>query len=180
MSEPRDRRQFLSFAIAGSDYGVPILRVKEILQYEAITPVPAAPRSIRGVINLRGAVVPVVDLAVKFGLPVTPVTNRTCILIVEAGLDSERSVVGVLADAVSEVLELSPDDLEPPPTLGAHIQLEYLAGMGKVGKGFVLLLDLDRVLSAAEKELGARPPPAEAIPAPPDAGRTNTPQNHCR
>ena len=169
-SVPADRRQFLSFALAGCDCGVPILHVKEILQYEAITRVPSVPRSVRGVINLRGAVVPVVDLAVKFGLPETAFTPRTCILIVEASLGGERTVMGMLADAVTEVLELGGGDVEPPPPFGTGIQVEYLTGMAKVGKGFVLLLDVDRVLSAGEKELVLRAP-TEPVRAPPPEER---------
>jgi len=154
-TEPADRRQYLSFALAGSDYAVGILQVKEILQFETVTRVPSVPHSIRGVINLRGSVVPVVDLAVKFGLRETPVTKRTCVLIVEATIGEERTIMGVLADAVSEVLELSPEDVEPAPSFGTKVKVDYLLGMGKVGKGFVLLLDLDRVLSADEKELAS-------------------------
>ncbi len=153
--EAVNRRQYLSFSLAGSDYAVGILQVKEILQYETVTRVPSVPPSIRGVINLRGAVVPVVDLAVKFGLPKTPVTKRTCILIVEAALGPERTVMGVMADAVQEVLELGAEDIEPPPSFGTQVRVDYLVGMGKAGKCFVLLLDLDRVISAGEKELAA-------------------------
>ncbi len=98
--ELEERRQYLAFTLAGSDYAVGILQVKEILQYESVTRVPSVPPSVRGVINLRGSVVPVIDLAVKFGLAATPVTNRTCVLIVEAALEGERAVMGVLADAV--------------------------------------------------------------------------------
>ncbi len=160
MGDLENRRQFLSFSLAGSDYAVPILQVKEILQFEPVTRVPSVPRSVRGVINLRGAVVPVVDLALKFGMAETPVTKLTCILIVEASLGGERAVVGVMADAVSEVLELAAADVEPAPPFGTQVRVDYLTGMGKVGKGFVLLLDLDRVLSADEKDLALRPPDA--------------------
>src|SRR5512141_2217372 len=146
-----ERRQSLSFTLAGSDYAVGILQVKEILQYDTVTKVPSVPPSVRGVINLRGAVVPVVDLAVKFGLAATPVTNRTCVLIVEAALEGERAVMGVLADAVREVLELGKEDVEPPPTFGTQVKVEFITGMAKVGKGFVLLLDLDKVISARER-----------------------------
>jgi purine-binding chemotaxis protein CheW len=164
MSDPQDRHQFLSFALAGCDYGVPILHVKEILQYEAITRIPSVPRSVRGVINLRGAVVPVVDLALKFGLPETAATPRTCILIVEASLGGDRAVMGVLADAVIEVLELGEGDVEPPPPFGTGIRVDYLSGMAKLGKGFVMLLDVDRVLSADEKEVAFEPQPGRAPP----------------
>ena len=168
-TEPADRRQYLSFALAGSDYAVGILQVKEILQFETVTRVPSVPHSIRGVINLRGSVVPVVDLAVKFGLRETPVTKRTCVLIVEATVGEEHTVMGILADAVSEVLELSTHDVEAAPSFGTRVKVDYLLGMGKVGKGFVLLLDLDKVLSADERELAshlAREGLPEAIPAP--------------
>ncbi len=147
--------QYLSFSLAGNDYAVGILQVKEILQCETVTRVPSVPRSIRGVINLRGAVVPVLDLAVKFGLPETAVTKRACILIVEAVLAGERTVIGIMADAVREVLELGPEEIEPPPSFGTQVRVDFLVGMGKAGKGFVLLLDLDRVVSAGEKELAA-------------------------
>lgn len=169
-TEFAERRQYLSFSLAGTDYGVGILQVKEILQYETVTPVPSMPASVRGVINLRGSVVPIVDLAVKFGLPATPVTRRTCILVVEVALDGLATVMGMVADSVSEVLELAQSDIEPPPAFGTRIRADFLLGMGKVGRGFVLLLDLDRVLSAGERELlasidstaGAEPPAAAA------------------
>lgn len=169
-SQPVERRQFLSFSVAGSDFAVGILQVKEILQYEPITRVPSVPASIRGVINLRGTVVPVVDLAVKLGLAETPVTPRTCILIVEVALGTDRTVMGVLADAVSEVLELGDGDIEPPPPFGTRVRVDYLTGMGKLGKGFVLLLDLDRALSAEERDLAFRPPPEARPPRPAEAG----------
>ncbi len=160
-------RQYLSFMLGESAYAIGILQVKEILQYETVTRVPSVPASIRGVINLRGTVVPVIDLAVKFGLPATAVTNRTCVLIVEATLEGERAVMGVLADQVREVLDLGPADIEAPPTFGTAVKVEFITGMAKVGKGFVLLLDLDRVISAREKatavELAEQP--AAAVPA---------------
>ena len=151
-NEVSGRAQYLSFGLAGGDYAIGILKVKEILQYEEITPVPSTPRSIRGVINLRGSVVPVVDLAVKFGLGATPVTKRTCILVFEATLAGAETVMGLVTDSVTEVIELGPKDIEDPPSFGTGVQVEYLVGMGKVGKGFVLLLDLDRVLSADERD----------------------------
>jgi purine-binding chemotaxis protein CheW len=168
-SSPAGRRQFLGFSIADSGYGVDILQVREILQVEAITTVPSVPRHIRGVINLRGTVVPVVDLALKLGLPQTPLTKRTCILIVDARVRGEPAALGVLADSVSEVLELAPEEIEPPPAFGTEVSVNALLGLGKVGKGFVLLLDLDRVLSAEEGELAARdasPPATGGGPAP--------------
>lgn len=155
MSVEVERQQFLSFSLAGGQYGVGILKVKEILQYEPVTRVPGTPASVRGVVNLRGAVVPVIDLAVKFGLGEAPVTKWTCILIVESAFGGEKAVVGIVADAVSEVIELGPADVEPAPPFGTKVRLEYLLGMGKVERGFVLLLDLDCVLSSEEREVAA-------------------------
>ncbi|HUL59190.1 MAG TPA: chemotaxis protein CheW [Anaeromyxobacteraceae bacterium] len=168
--EAADRKQYLSFSLAGSEYGIPILKVKEILQYETITRVPSTPRSVRGVINLRGSVVPVVDLAAKFGLAETPLTRWTCILIVEAVLDGQKTVMGVMSDAVREVIELAPQDVEPPPSFGTQVRVDHLLGMGKAGKRFVLLLDVDRVISADEQEFATHvrevgiPAEAPAVP----------------
>ena len=122
---------------------------------------------------------PVVDLAVKFGLPPTTPTKWTCILVLEAVLDGEPLIMGVLADVVSEVFDLGPDEVEPAPPFGTRVRLEYLQGMGKVGKKFILLLDIDRILSAAEHEVaatissdpdlaqGAPTPPSDSSPSPP-------------
>ena len=148
--------QFLSFTIAGTDYGLPILAVKEILQHEETTSVPGTPASVRGVINVRGQVVPVLDLAVKFGRGETVVSKRTCILVVEAKVGGEPLIVGVLADAVNEVLDLPASEIEAAPSFGANVRIDYLTGMGKVGRSFVLLLDADRVLAASEADLAAQ------------------------
>ena len=152
-SATAERRQHLAFVLGGGDYAVGILKVKEILQYEEITAVPSTPRSIRGVINLRGRVVPVVDLAVKCGMPKTPVTRRTCILVVEAELGGAATVMGLMADSVSEVIDLGPDEIEPTPAFGAGIRVDYLLGMGRFGRKLILLLDIDRMLSADEREV---------------------------
>jgi chemotaxis signal transduction protein len=159
--------QYLSFTVAGTDYGIPILSVKEILQHEAPTSVPSAPPAVRGVINVRGQVVPVVDLAVMFGGAATVPSSRTCILVVDANVAGDRLTLGVLADAVNEVLDLPSTEVEPPPRLGSRARVDYLTGVGKVGRAFVLLLDLDRALSAAEAELVS----AAALAAPEAAGR---------
>jgi len=148
--------QYLTFKIAGETYAVSILRVREILQYETVTKVPATPRSIRGVMNLRGSVVPVVDLAVKFGLPESALTPRTCVVILEVANDEERMVMGVMADTVSEVMELRAEDIEPPPPFGSRVKVDYLAGMGKADKKFLLVLDIDKVLSAEDFEVASR------------------------
>jgi len=146
-------KQYLSFEVGGTDFGVPILKVKEILQYETVTRVPGTPPAVRGVINVRGSVVPVVDLAVKFGKPEVAATKRTCVLVVETRSQDEVLTLGVIADAVSEVVDLGPEDIEPAPSFGTGLKLEHITGMGKAGKGFVILLDIDRVLLSSEAEL---------------------------
>ena len=163
-SDDAVRAQYLSFSLRGTEYAVGILKVKEILQYEQTTRVPSTPRSVRGVINLRGQVVPVVDLAAKFGLGETEPTPFTCILIVEAAVEGNSTVVGIMADSVQEVIELGGDDVEPPPAFGTNVKVDFLLGMGKLGKRFVLLLDIDRVISADEREF-AREVAAGDVPA---------------
>jgi purine-binding chemotaxis protein CheW len=144
------QQQYLTFFLADEEYAIGIQRVKEIIEYTAITKVPKVPEWIRGVINLRGNVVPVVDLAVRFGLAERPVTKTTCIVVVEMEQDSDRTVMGVVADAVNQVIELSPKDIEEPPAFGTRVRLEYLHGMGKLGRKFALILNIDSVLNATE------------------------------
>ena len=144
------QQQYLTFFLADEEYAVNIQKVKEIIEYSSVTKVPKVPHGIRGVINLRGNVVPVVDLAERFGLDERPITKTTCIVIVEVQQESENTVMGVIADAVNQVIELNAQDIEEPPAFGTRVRLEYLAGMGKLGKKFTLILNIDRVLSAAE------------------------------
>lgn len=148
--EETAQQQYLTFFLADEEYAVNIQRVKEIIEYTTITKVPKVPHWVRGVINLRGNVVPVVDLAVRFGLAERIQTKTTCIVIVEVEQDSERMVMGVIADAVNRVIELTPQDIEEPPAFGTRVRLEYLLGMGKLGKKFALILNIDSVLSAAD------------------------------
>jgi purine-binding chemotaxis protein CheW len=148
--ETTAQQQYLTYFLAEEEYAINIQKVKEIIEYAAITKVPKVPRWIRGVINLRGNVVPVVDLAVRFGLDERPVTKTSCIIIVEVRQDAETTVMGVIADAVNQVIALSAEEIEQPPAFGTRVRLEYLDGMGKLGKKFALILNIDRVLSAAE------------------------------
>ena len=143
------RTQFLSFVLAGEEYAVEILRVKEIIEYDNLTRVPGMPPAVRGVINLRGRVVPVVDVALAFGMPQSAITPRSCIVMVEIGGDEGAVVMGIITDAVSEVLDLSSDQIQPPPSFGTSVGAEYLDGMAEsVGKKFVMLLNIDRALGA--------------------------------
>lgn len=158
-----EQTQYLGFHIAGEEYAIGILRVREILEYDTVTKVPTTPRSIRGVINLRGSVVPVIDLAVKFGLPESAITKRSCVVVVDAVVEGEGMVLGLLTDAVSQVIDLPPSEIEPPPSFGTRVRVECLLGMGRAGKKFVLLVDIDRLLS--NDEVSAAQTVADGDPA---------------
>jgi len=149
--------QYLTFVLAGEPFAIGILAIKEIIEYRGLATVPMMPACVRGVINLRGAVVPVIDLQARFGRASSEVSKRTCIVIVEVADAAEapgrRQVVGVVVDAVNEVLEIAAADIEPPPSFGARIRSEFIAGVGKVRGKFVILLDVDRVLTL--DDLGA-------------------------
>ncbi|HWZ43325.1 MAG TPA: chemotaxis protein CheW [Candidatus Saccharimonadales bacterium] len=143
-------QQYLTFFTAGEEYAVGILKVKEIVEYSAVTTVPNMPAWIRGVTNLRGSVVPVVDLAVKFGLPPSAITKLSCIVITEVTYEGDVLTMGVLSDSVNQVIDYQEDDIEAPPPFGTRVKVEYLLGMGRSGKKFCLILDIDKVLSTDE------------------------------
>jgi len=140
--------QYLTFQSAGEEYAIAILQVKEIISYTGATQVPMAPDGIRGLINLRGSAVAVVDLAVQFGRPETPGSKRACVVIVDVGAGEQHEVMGILADSVSEVIDLRPEEIEDAPSFGAGVRPEYVAGLAKVGERFVPILDVGRVLSS--------------------------------
>lgn len=142
-----EQQQYLTFVLGGEMFAIGILCVKEIIEYGHLTVVPMMPECIRGVINLRGAVVPVVDLGSRFGKRSTDLTRRTCIIIVEVECDGERQDIGVIVDAVSEVLEIRQDQIEPTPAFGARIRTDFIHGMGKVDGKFVIILNANAVLS---------------------------------
>lgn len=143
-------QQYLTFTLGGEMFAVAILNVKEIIEYGTVTEIPMMPGFIRGVINLRGAVVPVIDLSCRFGGKTTEVARRTCIVIVELNEGDIKQDIGVMVDAVSEVLEIAQAEIEPPPSFGAKIRTDFISGMGKVNGKFVILLDVARVLSVEE------------------------------
>ena len=142
--------QFLSFVLCGEEYAVNILRVKEIIEYDTLTRVPSMPECVRGVINLRGRVVPVVDLAARFGLGTSSITRRSCIVMVELADGDESVIMGVITDAVSQVLDLAESAIEPPPSFGTRISTDFIHGMAEAGKKFVIILNVDRALNAAD------------------------------
>lgn len=148
--EETTQQQYLTFFLADEEYAIGIQRVKEIIEYTTVTKVPKVPAWIRGVINLRGSVVPVVDLTMRFGLAERAVSKTTCIVVVEVEQESERTVMGLIADAVNQVIDLTPNDIVEPPAFGTQARLDYLIGMGKLGKKFALILNIDRVLNNNE------------------------------
>jgi purine-binding chemotaxis protein CheW len=148
--EAVEQQQYLTFLLAGEEYAISILQVKEIIEYDTVTTVPKTPKWIRGVINLRGSVVPVVDLGVKFGMEERAVTKTSCIVIIETQFEGQNATIGIVADAVSQVMDLAADDIRAVPEFGTRIKVDYLLGMAQLGKKFALLLNVDKVLSTDE------------------------------
>ena len=146
-----EEQQYLTFLLSGEMFAIAILNIKEIIEYGSLTEVPMMPGFIRGVINLRGSVVPVVDLSVRFGRSRTEISRRTCIVIIEVeNADASKQDIGVMVDSVSEVLEIPRSEIEPPPAFGARIRVDFMHGMGKVAGKFVIILDANKVLSVEE------------------------------
>ena len=139
--------KYLTFSLAEEEYGIGILKVKEIIGMMSITSVPRTPAFVRGVINLRGKVIPVMDLRLKFDMEEMDYTDRTCIIVVEISGQSETVQIGIVVDSVSEVLNIKAEDIEDAPTFGTTLDTDYILGMAKVGKGIKILLDIDRVLN---------------------------------
>ncbi len=145
--------QYLTFKLEDELFALDISKVREVLDFTEIAKVPRMPEFMSGVINLRGSVVPVVDLRRKFGMPATGKTVNTCIIITEVTVDDQTSVLGALADSVQEVIDLEPDYIEPPPRIGTRLNTDFITGMGKRDSSFVIILDIDRVFSARELEM---------------------------
>lgn len=142
--------QYLSFTLDGEVFALDISKVREVMDFTTMTKVPGTPEFMRGVINLRGSVVPVVDLRLKFGMSKAEKTVNTCIIIAEVPLDGDATVIGALADSVQEVFELRTDQMEPPPRIGRRLDTEFIKGMGKCDEQFIIILDIDRVFSSDE------------------------------
>jgi purine-binding chemotaxis protein CheW len=149
-SETGSGRQHLAFTLNGEIYAIEILQIREIIEFGTLTEVPMMPPTIRGVINLRGAVVPVIDLSARFGRGPSAVARRTCIVIIEVHMEEMRQTLGVMVDAVNEVMEIPQEDVEPAPAFGARIRTDFIAGMGRVNGRFVIILDVARVFSLDE------------------------------
>ncbi|MCX5820063.1 MAG: chemotaxis protein CheW [Deltaproteobacteria bacterium] len=142
--------KYLTFSLAGEQYGIGILKVKEIIRIMPITTVPRTPDYVKGVINLRGKVIPVVDLRRKFGMEGMEQTDQSCIIVVEIAGQQGPVLIGVVVDSVSEVLNIKGGDIEDSPTFGARLETDYILGMAKMGGGVKILLDIDKVLGAED------------------------------
>lgn len=145
--------QYLMFSMGDEEFAIDIRTVREIIQFGAITVVPMMPGFVRGVINLRGAVVPVIDLQVRFDRPRSEVGKKTCIIIFHSLIEGNKVELGLMVDAVSEVVELSANRIEPPPQFGNSIRREFIAGLGKVGAEFVVIIEPDKALNIEDMAL---------------------------
>ena len=143
-------KTYLSFSLDGEDYAVDVANVREVLDDTRVTRVPRTPDFMKGVINLRGGVVPVIDMRMKFGLERVPPTVDTCIIVLEVDLEGERTYIGALVDSVKAVFEMSTEEIEPPPSLGIRGEREFIAGMGKSRDRFIMILNPDTVFSTQE------------------------------
>ncbi|HPK53757.1 MAG TPA: chemotaxis protein CheW [Smithellaceae bacterium] len=151
--EHKGEGKYLTFTLAGEEYGIGILKVKEIIGIIAVTPIPQAPSYIKGVTNLRGKVIPVIELRLKFGLPAAEYTERTCIIVTEIAKESGHILIGILVDSVSEVLNIKGSDIEDTPNFGTRLNTDFILGMAKAGGGIKILLDIDRVMNSDEVAL---------------------------
>jgi purine-binding chemotaxis protein CheW len=145
--------KYLTFSLGREEYGIGILKIKEIIGMMPITPVPRTPAFVKGVINLRGKVIPVVNLRLKFGMQETLYTERTCIIVVETKGERGPLLMGIVVDLVSEVLNIKNAEIEQTPVLGADLNTDYILGMAKMNGGVKILLDIDRVLSTKETSI---------------------------
>ena len=150
MENITETAQYLTFRLEEEVFALDISQVREVLDFTAITKVPRTPEFMRGVINLRGSVVPVVDMRLKFGMSRTEQTLNTCIIIVEINIEGDRLILGALADSVQEVIELGPGQIEPAPRIGTRLDTDFIKGMGKRDDAFIIILDIDRIFSMDE------------------------------
>ncbi len=169
-----DSQQYVTFSLGDELFGVEVKRAREILSLTPVTKVPQTPDYLLGVINLRGHVVPVIDMRLKLGIAASEESEDTCIIVVEVIIGEEAIIVGALADAVKEVLEIHASQIEPPPKLGTRLKTEFITGMGKVNEQFMILLDVDRIFnsedialaqSVADQDLQACETEAECVEA---------------
>ena len=142
--------QYLTFTLDEEWYAIEVSKIKEVLEYQTITRVPKTPQFMCGVINVRGGVVPVVDLREKFGLDIAEATVDTCIVVLEVNVDGETIVIGTIADTVEEVVEIPPDQIEPTPKIGTKLDTEFIEGIGKMNETFLIILDIDKIFTTED------------------------------
>jgi len=147
-----DAAQFLTFGLGDDVFAIDVIKAREVLDFSGVTRVPQTPEYMLGVINLRGSVVPVIDMRLKFGMAEREKTRDSCIIVVEVNVDDEPVTVGALADSVQEVMDMQAGQIEPPPRIGTKLNTEFIQGMGNLGEKFVIILDIDKVFSADELE----------------------------
>lgn len=152
-TEITESNQYLTFILDQEIYAIDITQIREVVDFTEVTKVPRMPNFMRGVINLRGGVVPVVDLRLKFGLEESDKTVDTCIIIIELDIEGEQTYLGALADSVQEVITLEPNQIEPPPKIGTRLDTEFIRGMGKKNDDLIIILNIDRVFSSDELEV---------------------------
>lgn len=162
-SEITEIRQYLTFKLGDEVFATDVAKVREVLDFTAITKIPKTPDFMSGVINLRGNVVPVVDLRLCFDMSKTVKTVNTCIVVVEMIVDGERTVIGALADSVEEVIDLDPEQIQPPPRIGTHVRTEFIKGMGRRDTQLIMILDIDRVFTGDELSLVRAPDSSAAL-----------------
>jgi len=153
VSKITEVRQYLTFKLEGETFALDVVKVREILDYSNITKVPQTPEFMRGVINVRGTVVPVVDMRLKFDMPPQERTVDTCVIVVEFIIDNEATILGALVDSVQEVFELEPAHIEAAPRIGTKLRTDFILGMGKREEQFVIILDIDKVFSSEDLEI---------------------------
>ena len=158
VAEKETTTTYLTFVLGTENFAVDVRNVREVLDFTDLTRVPRMPEFMRGVINLRGSVVPVIDMRLKFGMEKAEDTVDTCVIVMEISLDGETTVVGALADAVKEVFDLEAGQIEPPPRIGTSLNTDFIRGMGKHDEEFIIILDINRVFSAEELALVAEEP----------------------
>ncbi len=145
-----EMRQYLAFQLGEEVFAIDVSHVREILEFNAVTKVPKTPEYMRGVINLRGSVVPVLDMRLKFNMTQTEKTVNTCIVVVEVSMNGENTIIGALVDSVQEVFELDPEQIEPAPRIGIQLNNDFIKGMGKRDDHFIIILDVNKVFTTEE------------------------------
>jgi purine-binding chemotaxis protein CheW len=156
-----ETRQYLAFNLGEESFALDVANLREILEFTNVTKVPRTPGFMRGVINLRGSVVPVIDMRLKFNLSEVEKTVETCIIVVEVSFDDEHTIIGALVDSVQEVFELEPGEIEPAPRIRTRLKTEFIKGIGKKDNQFIMVLDIEKVFSSDDLEVTGRVVPIE-------------------